>query len=137
MVIFFSNCEVCVSLRSSPVPSHTAVLSCAVEYIYIYIYVCDLPQWFHVFASRSGFKHIYICVCEWSVRVFVFVFVFVTVCVLSVSGRERRGGVVVVAGGSVCCVCRSLDSNLTADSLRSVPQDKSGAQQLHQVKRMI
>ena len=46
---------------------------------------------------------------------------------------EGRGGV----GGSVCCFCRSLDSNLTADSLRSVPQDKNGAQQLHEVKRMI
>ena len=46
-----------------------------------------------------------------------------------------------VVGGSVggwvgecvlvrmCVVC--------ADSLRSVPQDKNGAQQLHQVKRMI
>ena len=64
------------------------------------------------------------------------VFVFVTVCLMSVSGRGRRVGVVVV-GGSVCCVCRSLDSNLTADSLRSVPQDKNGARQLHQVKRMI
>ena len=29
----------------------------------------------------------------------------------------------------VCVVC--------ADSLRSVPQDKNGAQQLHQVKRML
>ena len=32
-------------------------------------------------------------------------------------------------GAYVCVVC--------ADSLRSVPQDKNGAQQLHQVKRMI
>ena len=39
-----------------------------------------------------------------------------------------------VVGGSVCCVCRSLDLNLTADSVRNVPQDENGAQQLHQVK---
>ena len=33
---------------------------------------------------------------------------------------------VVVVGGrwGGCCVCRSLDSNLTADSLRGVHQDK-------------
>ena len=38
-------------------------------------------------------------------------------------------GVCVFVLVTVCVVC--------ADSLRSVPQDKNGAQQLHQVKRMI
>ena len=49
IINMFSVIAKCVSLLSSPVPSLTTVLSCAVEYIYIYIYASDLPQWFHVF----------------------------------------------------------------------------------------
>ena len=37
-----------MSSRASPVPSLTAVLSCAVENKY----AGDLPQWFHVFLLR-------------------------------------------------------------------------------------
>ena len=51
--------------------------------------------------------------------------------------EEGRGVVVWVGwwvrvGAYVCVVCV-----VCADSLRSVPQDKNGAQKLHQVKRMI
>ena len=62
------------------------------------------------------------------VFVLVLVFVFVTVCV-ECEWKGEEGG--------RCVVFVVRYSNLTADSLRSVPQDKNGAQQLHQVKRMI
>ena len=54
-----------------------------------------------------------VCVCV----------VCVCLCVCVGEEEEGSGG----GGGCVCCVCRSLDAvkgaNLTADSLRSVPQD--------------
>ena len=66
-----------MSLRSSPVASLTAVLSCAVENIY----AGDLPQWFHVFfASRSSFKrkyiyiHIYIHVHR-NIHIYIYIYI--------------------------------------------------------------
>ena len=48
----FSVIAKCVSLRSSPVPSLTVVLSCAVEKFY----VCDFPKRFHVFCFAQLFQ---------------------------------------------------------------------------------
>ena len=126
----FSVIAKCVSSRASPVPSLTAVLSCAVE---IYMLV-TFHNGFMFFLLRAAVSSTYAdtdtdtdtCACGVSVGLCVGVCVCDCVCGecewKAEEGRSGGGG-----GWSVCCVCRLLDSNLTADSLRSVPQDKNGA----------
>ena len=147
-----------MSSRASPVPSLSAVLSCAVENIY----ACDLPQWFHVFfASRSCFKHKYIYIhihiyIHMYINIYTCMYIYTCLCVcvcVCVWEGEEEGWCGVVGGWVgeyvlVCVLCLCLCVGVCAfvlvavcvvcaDSLRSVPQDKNGAQQLHQVKRMI
>ena len=87
------------------------------------MYVCDLPQWFHVFffASRSCFKHKYIfrhihMFIHMYINIHTCMYIYtcsmcVCVCVWERMGGEERG---VVVGGSVSgwageyvlvCVC--------------------------------
>ena len=132
----------CVSLRSSPVPSLTAVLSCAVENIF----AGDFPQRFHVFllrvavSSTNTYTYTYTYTYAYTYTdAYTYTYTYTRACTCAFAfacgrgrGRERGGEERrVVVGGSVggwvggvcvgayvCVVCV-----VCAESLRSVPQE--------------